>query len=146
MEINGIRVGECGNEAMMAGDYGFPCVMISGDTAVCREMQELLGDIEIAPVNVGYGLHHADCLHPNVARQLIQEKTRTALERLEDFRPFAVPGPTRLVQRLKKPYAAEALQAYSTKPYTEVMDEHTVVFKGRNVVEAFARRCGVEVR
>ncbi|NOY80723.1 MAG: M55 family metallopeptidase, partial [Kiritimatiellaeota bacterium] len=138
VEVNGIRVGECGNEAMMAGDYGFPCIMISGDAAVCREMLELLGDIETAPVKTGYTTHHADCLHPNVARRLIREKVCAALERLSDFKPFVVPGPVRLVQRLKKPYGGEALQALAAKPFVEVVDEHTVAFLGRNMVEAFA--------
>ena len=144
VEVNGIRVGECGNEAMMAGDYGFPCVMVSGDAAVCRELQDLLGDIETAPVKIGYGPHHADCLPPGVACKLIREKTRTALGRLEDFQPFLVPGPVRLVQRLKTPYGDEALRAFAEKAYIEIVDERTVVFKGRNVVEAFARRCGVD--
>lgn len=144
VEVNGIRVGECGNEAMMAGDYGFPCVMISGDVAVCREMQELLDDIEAAPVKTGYTAHHADCLHPNVARNLIREKVRAALGRLSDFNPFVIPGPIRLVQRLKTPYGEESLRTYALKPYVEIIDNHTVAFKGQNVVEAFARRCGVD--
>jgi len=144
VEINGIRVGECGTEAMMAGDYGFPCVMISGDVAVCREMRELLGDIEVAPVKTGYTAHHADCLHPNAARKLIREKVRAALERLSDFSPFVVPGPIRLVQRLKTPYGEESLRTYASKSYVEVIDGRTLAFKGQNVVEAFARRCGVD--
>ncbi|MBT3379284.1 MAG: hypothetical protein HN742_03675 [Lentisphaerae bacterium] len=144
LEINGIRVGECGTEAAEAGDYGFPCVLISGDTAVCQEMEELLGDIEIAPVKTGYTEHHCDCLHPNMARKLIREKTRAALERLEDFAPFVVPGPIRMTQRLRKPYSDDSLRAIEARPYTEVIDAHTVVYKGRNVVEAFAHRCGVD--
>lgn len=143
-EINGIRVGECGTEAAEAGDYGFPCVMISGDAAVCREMQELLGDIEVAPVKIGYTMHHADCLAPDAARRLIRDRVSTALGRLGDFRPFVVPGPVTLVQRLKTPYGAETLENLKQKPYAEVVDERTVAFEGCNVVEAFVRRCGVD--
>lgn len=143
VEINGIRVGECGTEAAEAGDYGFPCVLISGDAAVCREMQDLLGDIETAPVKTGYTEHHAECLHPNAARRLIRERTHAALSRLGDFSPFVIPGPIRLVQRLKTPYTEASLQAIEATPYADAIDAHTVVYRGRNVVEAFARRCGV---
>ncbi len=144
VEINGIHVGESGTEAAEAGDYGFPTVMISGDVAACREMQELLGDIEVAPVKTGYDCHHADCLHPNVARRLIREKVRTALERLGDFKPFVIPGPISLVQCLKEPIAEEALARQSEKPWVEVVNGRTLAFKGQNVVEAFARRCGLD--
>ena len=34
--------------------------------------------------------------------------------------------------------------AYREKPRTEVRDERTLALKGRNAVEAFARRCGVD--
>ena len=144
IEINGIRVGECGTEAAEAGDYGFPCVMISGDAAACREMQELLGDIEVAPVKTGYTTHHADCLQPIAARRLIRERAAAALSRVGDFKPFVIPGPIRLVQRLKSPYSGDSLRTYADLPHAEVIDEHTVAFKGQNVVEAHVRRCGVE--
>ena len=144
LEINGIRVGESGNEAAEAGDFGFPTVMISGDTAVCREVQKLLGDIEVAPVKTGYDCYHADCLHPVVARRLIRKKAQTALQRLGDFKPFKIPGPVRMVQRLKAPYTQEQMVMINKRSWAEVIDPCTVVFKGQNVVEAFARRCGVD--
>jgi D-amino peptidase len=144
VELNGIRVGESGNEAAEAGDYGFPTVMISGDVAACREMQELLGDIEAAPVKVGYDCHHADCLHPLAAHRLIREKARTALERLGDFTPFRIPGPIRLVERRKEPHAPAVLEGARTKPWTTIVDERTLEYTGCNVVEAFARRCGLD--
>lgn len=143
VEINGIRVGESGTEAMEAGDFGFPMVMISGDLAACREMQNLLGDIEIAPVKTGYGPHHCECLPPSRAQALIRERTRTALLRLRDFRPFVVPGPVEYVQRLYAPYGEDALKRFDAGPHTRVIDDRTVAFLGRNVVEAFAHRCGL---
>ena len=145
LEINGIRVGESGNEAAQAGEYGFPTVMISGDRAVCREMEELLGDIETAAVKTGYTNLHAECLHPNVARRLIREKVNTALKRLDDFVPFIIPGPIEMVQRLHEPYTEQALASYRTQAWAEVRDDRTVAFHGRSVVEAFARRCGVDL-
>jgi D-amino peptidase len=144
VEINGIRVGESGTEAMEAGDYGFPMVMIAGDHAACREMQELLGDIEVAPVKVGYGPHHGECLPPKRARRLIREKTRVALKRLDDFRPYKVPGPIEYVQRLYQPFSEDALRAFERNPFASIVDDRTVCFTGQNVVEAFARRCGLD--
>ena len=144
MEINGKRIGEIGIEAAEAGDYGFAMVMISGDSAACREAQQLLGDIEIAPVKTGYDCHHADCLHPNAARALIYNKAIAALKRMEDFKPFAIPGPIRLVQRTRTPSDRDVMEKLESKDYVEIIDSHTVVYKGKNVVEAMARRCGID--
>lgn len=127
-----------------AADFGFPAVMISGDVAACREMKELLGDIETAPVNVGYDCHHADCLHLRVAQRLIREKAQAALKRLGDFKPFSIAGPIRIVQRLIEPYSPGVLQKAGEKPWVEVVDDRTLAYLGQNVVEAYARRCGME--
>lgn len=143
-EVNGIRVGENGQEAMEAGDFGFPLVMISGDRAACREMQELLDDIEVAPVKKGYGEHHCECLSPQQAQARIYEATRRALKRLDEFTPFVVPGPVEYVQRMKEPYSEQYLESVRARSYGDVVDERTVVFRGCNVVEAFARRCGLD--
>jgi len=144
MEINGARIGEIGVEAAEAGDFGFPTVMVSGDAAACREAQTLLGDVEVAAVKIGYGGHHANCLSPKAARDLIRGKVRTALERLGDFKPCVIPGPIRLVQRLKVPHHPEWLDNVRGKPYVEICDELTAVFTGRNVVETIARRGGLD--
>ena len=144
VEINGIRVGENGQEAAEAGDFGFPLVMLSGDRAACREMQELLDDIEVAPVKKGYGEHHCECLSPREACSCIYEATRRALGRLVDFKPFVIEGPIEYVQRLKTAYSQDQIDSIRAKPFAEVLDERTVVFRGCNVVEAFARRCGLD--
>jgi D-amino peptidase len=143
VEINGIRVGESGQEAAEAGDFGFPMVMISGDAAACREMEELLGDIETAVVKKGYDEHHCECLAPEAAHDRIRRAVIRALKRLDTFRPFVIPGPIRYVQRVKKPYGEEYLDTIRRHPHAEVIDEHTIAFHGVNVVEAFARRCGL---
>ncbi len=144
MEINGIRMGEVGIEAAEAGDFGIPMAMISGDLAACREAQELLGNIEIAPVITGYDCHHADCLHPNAARKLIYDKVVAALNRMEDFKPFVIPGPLRLVHQTRPPADRDGMEKLESRDYVEVVDGHTVVYNGKNVVEAMARRCGID--
>ncbi len=145
IKLNDVLVGEIGLVAAAAGDYGFPCVMVSGDVAVCREAEALFGDVETAPVKRGYDAHHADCLHPTLARKRIHEKVRAALGRLGEFRPFVVAGPVRCVERLKAPHEARHLEdVRENQPHAEVVDEHTIAYTGRNVVEAFARRCGLD--
>ncbi|MCK5380576.1 MAG: M55 family metallopeptidase, partial [Candidatus Latescibacteria bacterium] len=87
---------------------------------------------------------HADCLHPNAARKLIYDKVVAALNRMDDFKPFVIPGPIRLVQRVRTPLDQDALEKLESRDYVEVVDGHTVAYNGKNVVEAMARRCGMD--
>lgn len=143
VEINGVRMGEIGVVSASAGDLGIPCVMVSGDAAACREARALLGNIEAACVKTGYGTHYADSLAPAAARRLIREKTASALRRIGEFRPFVIPGPITVKERLITERDREQLAQLRKRPDAEVIDAKTVVYRGENVLEAYARRCGV---
>ena len=67
-----------------------------------------------------------------------------ALARLESFSPYRIPGPIQLVQRLREPYSPAALESAQGSPWVDVVDDRTLAYEGQNVVEAFARRCGME--
>ena len=91
--LNGKVIGEIGIHALILGDFDIPVVMVSSDEAGCREAQEWLGNVEIAPVKKGFGPHSAVSMHPADACELLMKKARQALERLQDFRPFKMKGP-----------------------------------------------------
>jgi len=38
----------------------------------------------------------------------------------------------------------ELIKKLESKDYAEIIDSHTVVYKGENVVEAMAHRCGID--
>ena len=96
MWLNGTRIGEIGMEALIFGAFDVPVVMVSGDEAGCREAREWLGNVEVAPVKKGLGTHWAISLHPADADDLIREKTKAALQRLNEFNPFKLPPPLEL--------------------------------------------------
>ena len=145
IDLNDIRIGEIGVSAAMAGDFGFPTVMVSGDVAACDEAKALLGNIETAAVKIGYSCHMADCLHPKTAQNLIKDKVVAALKRLGDFKPFIIPGPVKFVERVKEPYSEEYLAKKKHKNrYAKIIDDHTIAYIGQNVVEASARRSGLD--
>jgi D-amino peptidase len=96
MWLNGRRIGEIAVFALQYGLFGVPVVMVSGDEAGCQEAQEWLGDVEVAAVKKGLGTHWAISLHPADADDLIREKTKAALGRVKDFKPFSMPPPFEL--------------------------------------------------
>jgi D-amino peptidase len=84
--INGILVGESGILAAVAGSFGVPAVFVSGDSATCAEVQQLLGErVVTAPVKRGLGRFAARNLAPSDACRLIETKAMQALQNRDQW-------------------------------------------------------------
>lgn len=92
LRVNGITQLEASLNALVAGYYGVPVIMISGDQAVAEEAIKLLGRIEVAVVKKGVA-GSVITLSPQAACQLIREKAENAVMHLEDFKPFKIQPP-----------------------------------------------------
>lgn len=90
--LNGIRMPEAGLNAAIAGYYGVPVVLVSGDLALAKQIREILGNVETVVVKEGIG-NAARMIHPQKAQDMIREKTEEALKRLKDFKPYKVNPP-----------------------------------------------------
>lgn len=97
VRLNGRPVGEIGLNAALAGSYGVPVVLVSGDAAVAAEATELLGaQVRTVVVKDAVGRHAARSVAPEVARQRIREGTAGALRGRRDRVPFTIPPPITL--------------------------------------------------
>lgn len=92
VELNGIKMPEAGINAFIAGQFGVPVVLVAGDLAIIKQAKELFGDIETVAVKEGIG-KAAKMLHPKKAQEMIKKKTRQALKRLKDFKPYKLSSP-----------------------------------------------------
>jgi D-amino peptidase len=132
VKLNGVSVPEAGLNAAIAGHFGVPVAMISGDDAIVKEAQALLGPLEAATVKWAYGFHSARNLTPAASCEKIREAARRALGRLKDFRVYRVKEPVELDLRFKNYRPAELL-AYL--PGIERTDAHAIRFHGKDVLE-----------
>lgn len=121
--LNGTAMPESGINAAIAGHFGVPVVMISGDDAAVREAQALIGPIEGAEVKQYISFHSATTLTPEAAQQLIRSKVKAGIERRGTLRPFAQRAPLTLDVTFKSYRPAELL-AYL--PIVQRKDAHTV--------------------
>jgi len=129
--INGKKMPEAGINGLIAGHFGVPVVLVSGDQAIARQAKELFGDIETAVVKEAISTA-AIMLHPSKARDLIRDKTTAALKRLKDFKPLKFNPP----YALDVAFADEALaQKASWIPSAVRKDEHTVSFTTNDFME-----------
>jgi len=89
--VNGVTVGEGGLSAALAGDFGVPIALVTGDDKVISEMRGLLGSFEAVEVKKGISRYSADCLNPEVTSGLIREAAGRALS--ADVKPYWVEPP-----------------------------------------------------
>ena len=80
--LNDILTGEYGLNAAVAGHFGAPVIMVSGDQTACAQVTELLGDVETAIVKQASSRFAAECLAPEVTREMICLRAERAVERL----------------------------------------------------------------
>lgn len=134
--INGISVGEFGEFALCAAVFNIPYIFGSGDEAFCEEAREFIPTIHTVAVKRGlmpgkgddctyeeYRDRNIACdhLHPEVARKLIEEGAKTAMEDFiangDKFHIPRISPPYRMVKRLR-PFSGR-------KGYTEIKEHDT---------------------
>jgi D-amino peptidase len=95
LRLNGQVIGETGLNAPLAGHFGVPVVMISGDNVVAAEARALLGDVETAITKTAVDRHAARLLSIQKAQAEIRAKAETAVRRLKEgaFKPHTVTTP-----------------------------------------------------
>ncbi|MGE5560879.1 MAG: M55 family metallopeptidase [Chloroflexota bacterium] len=90
---NGTPVGETAINAGIAGFYGVPAVLITGDDKVCAEAKSFIPDIETVVVKNALDRFAAEVIPPKKTREMIIEAAERALKRAKEIKPHVVPGP-----------------------------------------------------
>jgi len=132
VRLNGTSMAEAGINAAIAGHFNVPVIMISGDDAIVKEATNLLGNIEGAVVKWAVSFHSARTMTPEAAYSLIREKTRKAIARIKEFRPYKVNQPVQLDVRFKAYRPSEMLSYLSIVRRT---DSHSILFVGKDIIE-----------
>ena len=131
--VNNKPVGEIGGRVMLAGYLGVPVVMLSGDTAACKELHDLVPAAECAEVKSGVSRTSGYMLPHSTACALIREKARRAMERLAEFKPYKMTGPA----ELKVESTTRGTMEFRLQPGVEQINDRTWVFRGNDIVEAW---------
>ena len=93
---NGVEVGEVVQDAAIAGYYGIPTILVTGDEAVCRETKHFLGDACVT-VAVKKGIaREAALLYPfEETRKALYEGARKAMEAIPECKPYTMDIPVK---------------------------------------------------
>lgn len=108
VRVNGRSFGESGLNAAVAGSFGVPLKLVTGDSSVQAEVHDLFGNVSTVIVKHGVGQMAADSVHPSVAQEMIRAGAARALGTSGCL--FVVDGPVALEVDVMLPvYVDQAL-------------------------------------
>lgn len=139
--VNDILLGETGINAGIAGYYGVPVVLVSGDNVVAEEAKSLLPHVHTAVVKQAVGRYAAKCLPPAKVKQLLIESAKQALN--NPGKPWLLESPVTFKIEFKDSGLAEAA---ARMPYTRLEEPRTVSFTADDYITAFmGMRCMISL-
>jgi D-amino peptidase len=133
LKVNGKVMTEGSWNAAVAGEFGVPVIMISGDDAAVNEVKSLIGNAEGAIVKENISFHSAKSLHPEAAYDLIAEKTSYAVKNIKKYKPYKIKGPVTVSVSFKHYQPSQILSYLKMFKRT---DSHTIEFKAKDMIEA----------
>ncbi len=121
--LNGKRYGEIEIWGTMAGHFGIPMLMVSGDEAVCAEAKAFFGTIETAAVKKATARNKAECLPADEARARIREAARRAVSLIGKAKPIVPPKRLEITLEYNR---ANYCDSGAKKPGVERVDAYTI--------------------
>lgn len=132
--INDRPVGELGLNALVAGHYGVPILLVAGDDETAVEAEELIPGVTTAVVKKQVSRTAAVCLTPEKAGRLLREKTVEALRNRDYVEPMT--PPEHPVFKIEFCNYGQAEWA-NLMPGTQMEDGTTVSFQAKDMPEAY---------
>jgi D-amino peptidase len=133
--VNNKAVGEIGGRVMLAGAFGIPVIMLSGDTAACKELHDLVPRAECAEVKSGVSRTAGFTLSHPAACALIRERARSAMERLAEFMPYRISGPV----EVRVEFTTRGTETFRPREGVERLNDRTWAFRGKDIIDAWLK-------
>lgn len=135
--VNGRPIGEWGLNALIAGHYGVPVVLVTGDDRVAAEVGEAIPGIETVVVKRAISRYAAESLpHAEVLR-LISAGAERALKRRAEIAPYTLAQPIKLELTFATPNQADGAAFLPRATRTSALSVTTSAADGIEVVRAF---------
>ncbi|MCL2741607.1 MAG: M55 family metallopeptidase [Oscillospiraceae bacterium] len=134
--INGVTVGEIGICTAIAGYYGVPLAMVSGDHWAVLEARTLQPNVRGASVKKGISRYNAECVATEAACGMIREAAREAVANAGEFRPYVVEGDVKVrIDYMQTDQADDS----ELKRGARRLDGRSVQFEGTDLIEVLSR-------
>ena len=96
IRLNGTVVGEICMEAAVAGDFGVPLWLVTGDSAGMAEAEEIIKGVKTVSVKEAMGEFEALCCTPQKTAKMIYDAAKSIIENPPKVKPFKFDGPVEM--------------------------------------------------
>ena len=93
VRINGVACSEALLNAAMAGYYGIPLLLVSGDRVIVEDVLQHMPWVSGVIVKESIGHYATNSLTPKAAQAAIRDASREAIARIGDAKPFVFEPP-----------------------------------------------------
>jgi D-amino peptidase len=135
MWVNNKPTGEIGGRTLLAGALNIPVIMLSGDTAACNELHDMVPQAECAEVKRAASRTAGFMLSHPAACALIRAKAQRAMERLGEAKPYRISGPV----ELKIEFTTTGGTNFGPREGVEQVNGRTWAFRGKDVMDAWLK-------
>ncbi len=91
--LNGRKIGEIGLNAAIAAEHNVRVLLVTGDDKACQEAVSWIPGVLACQVKKSYGTQSTRLLSPEIAHQMIRERTVEAIKRRARVRKIKVDYP-----------------------------------------------------
>jgi D-amino peptidase len=121
--LNGRKMGELGQWAVVAGAFGVPMLMVCGDEAACAEAKAFFNPVETAAVKQGVGRNRAVDVPEDEARARIRQAARRAIGLVGKAKPISPTQPMEVVVEFNR---SDYCDSVARREGIERLDARTV--------------------
>jgi len=108
IKVNGTSHGELGLNALLAGCYNVPVVMVAGDQHVLADARQLFGEgIQAIQTKHSRGAAAAEGIHPRRSCRLLEEAATAATRSWREAQALTDPGSVELTIEFDRPVFAD---------------------------------------
>ncbi|WP_327329320.1 M55 family metallopeptidase [Streptomyces sp. NBC_01208] len=134
VRVAGRSLGEIGLNGALAGHFGVPVVMLSGDDVACAEFEELVPSAVGVAVKEAIAGSAAVTLHPEEARKRLRAAAAEAVGRRAHVPPLVLPGPLAVEVDMLSPFSVDL--ALLVPGVSRAAGGRTVAFTAADFAEA----------
>lgn len=134
VEVNGRTIGETGLNAYVAGEFGVPVVLVTGDSSLAAEARALLPQVHTVSVKEAINTHAARHLHPKKACALIRQEAEKGVRGAAEIEPLVATRPVAMAIDFKDTESADRAEL---EPQVTRTGGTRIEFSARDFREAF---------
>jgi D-amino peptidase len=135
IRINGQLVGESEINAALAGYYGVPLGLVTGDDLLALEIRKFFGsNVQTVITKKGISRFAAQCRHPKDVHQEIETKAARAVQRIKELKIFKFKTPIKAEIDLASSLVTDMVELI---PGIKRMSGRQVAFKAKDILEFY---------